>query len=167
VSLPILEIGDRLVSGLDHTLELEPSRPVRRLEVNGIGGRRRWPVNDKARSVEETLAPGTVVSEIARRHGLTPQQLFRWRHDARRSAKVGGDIGAPRFVPAVVEQPLGPGRQGPRRSWRGTADLTRPSHGSATGQNSPCGRRLNDGELAPDSDVSTSPSIKSARRLAE
>jgi hypothetical protein len=39
VNLPILEIWDRLVFGLDHTLELEPSRPVRLVEViNGIGG---------------------------------------------------------------------------------------------------------------------------------
>ena len=38
---------------------------MRRVEViNGIGGRRRWPVNDKARIVEETLAPGAVVSEM-------------------------------------------------------------------------------------------------------
>ena len=72
------------MSGLDPTLE--PSRPVRRVEIiNGIGGRRRWSVDDKARIVEETLAPGAVVSEIARRHGLTPQQLFGWRRAARRS----------------------------------------------------------------------------------
>ena len=92
------------MSGLD--LTLEPSRPVRRVEIiNGIGGRRRWSVDDKARIVEETLIPGAVVSEIARRHGLSPQQLFGWRRDARRSAGVGEDAGRPRFVPAVVEQP--------------------------------------------------------------
>jgi transposase len=62
-------------------------------------------VDDKARIVEETLAPGAVVSEIARRHGLTPQQLFGWRRDARRAAEVSEDIGAPRFVPAMVEPP--------------------------------------------------------------
>jgi transposase len=78
---------------------------VRRLEIiNGIGGRRRWSMDDKARIVEETLAPGAVVSEIARRHGLTPQQLFGWRRAARRSVDGGDDIGSPRFVPAVVEQ---------------------------------------------------------------
>ena len=92
------------MSGLEPTLE--PSRPVRRLEIiNGIGGRRRWSVDDKARIVEETLASGAVVSAIARRHGLTPQQLFGWRRAARRSAEVSDDIGTPRFVPAVVEQP--------------------------------------------------------------
>jgi transposase len=92
------------VSGLDPTLE--PSRLVRRVEIiNDVSGRRRWSVDDKARIVEETLAPGAVVSAIARRHGLTPQQLFGWRRGARRSAEVSDDLGSPRFVPAVVAQP--------------------------------------------------------------
>lgn len=92
------------MSGLDPTLE--PSRPVRRVEIiNGIGGRRRWSVDDKARIIEETLVPGAVVSEIARCHGLTPQQLFGWRRAARRSAGDGAGASQPRFVPAVVEHP--------------------------------------------------------------
>jgi len=109
------------VSGLEPTLE--PSRSVRRVEIiNGIGGRRRWSLDDKARIVEETLAPGAVVSEVARRHGLTPQQVFGWRRDARRSAEGGDDVGSPRFVPAVVEQaspkPVRKPRK-PRRVGRG------------------------------------------------
>ena len=92
------------MSGLDHTLE--PSRPVRRLEViSGIGGRRRWSVDDKARIVEETLVPGAVVSEIARRHGLTPQQVFGWRRARPATGDGDGEAGSPRFVPAVVEHP--------------------------------------------------------------
>ena len=92
------------MSGLDPTLE--PSRLVRRLEIiNGIGGRRRWSVDDKARIVEETLAPGAVVSEIARCHGLTPQQVFGWRRAARRTVDGDDEAGSPRFVPAVVEHP--------------------------------------------------------------
>ena len=62
-------------------------------------------MDDKARIVEETLVPGAVVSEIARRHRLTPQQLFGWRRAARRSAEAGEGAGAPSFVPAVVEEP--------------------------------------------------------------
>jgi transposase-like protein len=31
----------------------------------------------------ESLAPGVVISEVARRHYLWPQQLFAWRHQAR------------------------------------------------------------------------------------
>lgn len=90
---------------------------MRRLEIiNGIGGRRRWSVDDKARIVEETLAAGAVVSEIARRHGLTPQQLFGWRRAARRSTGVE-DAGTPRFVPAVVE-PATPALVGKQRKPR-------------------------------------------------
>ena len=79
---------------------------VRRLEViTGTGRRRRFSEDDKARMVEETLTPGAVVSEIARRHGLTPQQLFGWRRQARRPVEVIAETQAPVFVLAVVEAP--------------------------------------------------------------
>ena len=32
------------------------------------------------------MAPGAVVSEVARRHGLSPQHLFTWRRQAKREA---------------------------------------------------------------------------------
>ncbi|WP_246784597.1 transposase [Bradyrhizobium sp. CIR3A] len=55
---------------LDHTLKSDVT--ARQLEVITETGRRRWfSRDDKARIVEETLVPGAVVSEIARRHGLT------------------------------------------------------------------------------------------------
>ncbi|GAU86987.1 hypothetical protein BIWAKO_06935 [Bosea sp. BIWAKO-01] len=71
---------------------------MRRFEViTGAIGRRRWSADERARILEETLVPGAVVSEVARRHGLTPQQLFTWRREARRAAQT-----LPAFVPAVV-----------------------------------------------------------------
>ncbi len=83
------------MSRLDH--RLEPSTEVRRFEViNGAMGRRRWSSDERARILEETLVPGAVVSVVARRHGLTPQQLFTWRREARKAAE------APTFVPAVI-----------------------------------------------------------------
>jgi transposase len=91
------------VSGFE--LTLEPQRLPRRIEViNGAGGRRRWSADDKARILEETLVPGAVVSEVARRHGLTPQQLFGWRREARRALNAAAEAPAG-FVPAVVEAP--------------------------------------------------------------
>ena len=82
---------------------LEPERAVRRIEViTGAGGRRRWTVDDKARIVEETLERGASVSVVARRHGLTPQQVFAWRREARKRSEAGDDAG-PRFIPAMVE----------------------------------------------------------------
>jgi transposase len=100
------------VSGFEHTLE--PKRSPRRIEViNGAAGRRRWSADDKARIVEETLAPGAVVSEVARRHGLTPQQLFGWRREARRASAEAVEAPAA-FVPAVVEAPSSPPEPQPR-----------------------------------------------------
>ncbi|MFG1423112.1 IS66-like element accessory protein TnpA [Roseixanthobacter liquoris] len=84
------------MSGLDH--RLEPEVEVRRFEViTGAMGRRRWTADERARILEETLVPGAVVSAVARRHGLTPQQLFTWRREARKASET-----IPAFVPAVV-----------------------------------------------------------------
>ena len=79
------------------------TEPVRRIEVfTGAGRRRTWSAEDKARIVAETLNEGENVCAVARRHGLSPQQLFGWRRQARRA--VGGiENAAPKFVPAVVE----------------------------------------------------------------
>jgi transposase len=82
---------------LDHMLE--PPRPVRRLDViTGSGGRRRWSADEKARILEEALAPGVVVSEVARRHGMSPQHLFTWRREAKRRAADDRLV----FTPVVV-----------------------------------------------------------------
>jgi transposase len=87
------------VSKLDHTLEPEVT-PIRRLEViTGTGRRRRFSEDDKTRVVEETLAPGAVVSHVARRYGLTPQQLFSWRREAR---ERGAESKAVSFAPVVI-----------------------------------------------------------------
>jgi len=57
---------------------------VGRLEVpTDRSGRRRWSAEVKGRLVRESLAPGATVSGVARRHGLMPQQLTRWRRLAR------------------------------------------------------------------------------------
>ena len=90
------------MSTLDHTLKPEVTE-VRRLEViTGTGRRRHFSEDFKAQVVEETLVVGAVVSEVARRHGLSPQQVFTWRRQAR---QLAGDTenAAPMFVPAVVE----------------------------------------------------------------
>lgn len=87
-------------------LMVEPKAvEVRRIEViSGTGRRRRFSDEDKARILEETFAPGAVVSHIARHHELSPQQLFTWRRAARRRFDSPADE-CPDFVPAVVETP--------------------------------------------------------------
>jgi transposase len=106
------------VSTLDHTLKPEATE-VRRLEViTGTGRRRKFSEDFEGKVVEETLVAGAVVSEVARRHGLSPQQLFGWRRQARQLA-AGVEKAAPRFVPAVVETPP-PTGAAPRRRHKRT-----------------------------------------------
>jgi transposase len=62
-------------------------------------------MDDKARIVAETLEPNAIISEVARRYGLRPQQVFAWRREARRQA-ASVQQESPAFVPAVVEVPL-------------------------------------------------------------
>jgi transposase len=90
------------MSAFDRRVDPEV-REVRRLEViNGALGRRRWSVEAKARIVAESLAPGVVISEVARRHDLRPQQLFAWRHQARQGRLVL-PAEALAFVPVVTD----------------------------------------------------------------
>ena len=51
-----------------------------RIEViTGSQRRRRWTTEQKLRIIEESYEPGTTVSEVARRHGVAANLLFRWR----------------------------------------------------------------------------------------
>jgi transposase len=78
------------------------TEPVRRLEVfTGTGRRRKWSHEDKARIVAEIMASGDSVCAVARRHGLSPQQLFGWRRHLREAAACEAE--ELRFVPAVVD----------------------------------------------------------------
>jgi transposase len=72
----------------------------RRIEVlTGPGRRRKWSDDDKARIVAETLEPGAVVTEVARRRHVSPQQVFDWRRQARVASAVAAAPSVPTFVP--------------------------------------------------------------------
>ena len=79
----------------------------RRIEVlTGPGRRRKWSDDAKARIVAETLEPGAVVTEVARRWQVCPQQLFGWRRERRRLGTAGpAATPPPAFVPIVAEPP--------------------------------------------------------------
>ena len=50
------------------------------IEIITDGGRRRrWPAAEKMRIVEETLEDGASISVVARRNGVAPNLLYRWR----------------------------------------------------------------------------------------
>ena len=89
------------MSGLERRFE------PRRLEViNDARGRRVWSADAKAAVLDETLLPHAVVSVVARRHGLTPQQVFGWRREARRALEaVQASTSSIGFVPAVIAEP--------------------------------------------------------------
>jgi transposase len=77
--------------------------PVHRLEVfTGTGRRRSWTAEQKARIVAESYEGEETICAVARRHGLTPQQLFSWRREARRRMEDGVGESGPAFVPVVV-----------------------------------------------------------------
>src|SRR3954469_8181143 len=76
---------------------------VHRLEIfTGAGRRWTWPAEVKARIVAESLALGATACGVARRPGLSPQQLFAWRRAARPRA-AGAEEALPSFVPVLLE----------------------------------------------------------------
>ena len=78
----------------------------RRIEVvTGPGRRRKWSDDDKARIVAETLEPGAVVAEVARRWQVCPQQVYGWRRERRLGTEGPAPTTPPEFVPIVAEPP--------------------------------------------------------------
>jgi transposase len=85
---------------VDHIVDASGRRGGVDIRV-GVGRRRRWRAEDKGRIVSESYAPGAVVSEVARRHDITPQHLFAWRKAARAGRLTLAAAESPMFVPVV------------------------------------------------------------------
>jgi transposase len=99
---------------------LPKSEPVRRVEVfTGAGRRRRWSLEQRRRIIAESYADGETVSVVARRHALTPQQLFAWRRHARQRAAESGRQNGLAFAPVVVA----PVEKGASASWPSTGTM--------------------------------------------
>src|SRR5205085_1670144 len=47
--------------------------------ITGVARRRRFSTDLKLAVVAETMQPGMSISYVARRHGLSPSLVFRWR----------------------------------------------------------------------------------------
>src|SRR6267154_1169040 len=85
---------------VDHVFDT--SRPRGRVDIHvGVGRRRRWSAEVKGRIVAESYAPGAVVSEVARRHDITPQHLLAWRKAALAGRLTLPAEEAPMFVTVV------------------------------------------------------------------
>jgi transposase len=81
--LELKELRHMSISESMHMSKPGPEAP-RRIEVfTGAGRRRTWTAEEKAAFVAESHVAGETVCGVARRHGLTPQQLFTWRREAR------------------------------------------------------------------------------------
>lgn len=78
---------------------------VSRLEIIATGSRRRWSSAEKHRIVAEALSAPRNVSATARRHALSPGQLFTWCRLARAGElSAGGDVG---FAPVLIAPEAG------------------------------------------------------------
>jgi transposase len=88
----------------------KPDRTRRGEVLVGLERRRRWSMTEKLSIVAESFEPGAIVSHVAHRHGIRPQQLFDWRRQVRE--RVPGSLAAasstpteaPGFTPVVVAQ---------------------------------------------------------------
>lgn len=98
---------------------------VTRFEVfTGAGRRRDWSPEVKASILAESFSGQETVCSVARRHGLSPSQLFTWRRQLRKQME-SQSAAVPAFVPAVVdvgpaEEPA-PAIQRPKRRRRSKA----------------------------------------------
>jgi hypothetical protein len=50
------------------------------------GHRRKFSATDKCRIVEEAARPGSSLSQVARRYGIAPRVLFRWKQELAQAA---------------------------------------------------------------------------------
>jgi transposase len=54
--------------------------------ITSVQRRRRWSAEEKRSMVEEAEQPGSSVSQVARKYGVNPNQIFSWRRLMRAGA---------------------------------------------------------------------------------
>jgi transposase len=75
-----------------------------RIEViTGVGRRRSWTAEQKARIVAESCLPSTTVSAVARRYAINTNQLFEWRRELGANRARFDVEPEPSFVPLIVD----------------------------------------------------------------
>jgi transposase len=69
------------------------------------GPRRKYPLADKLRILQETRQPGASVSDVARAHGVNANVVFGWRRLAKRGLLRAPDPGSAQLLPVKIESP--------------------------------------------------------------
>jgi transposase len=94
--------SDRFNFNVDLKVKTEAT-PIRRIEViTGVERRREWSDEEKLTIIAESSQDGVVISDVARRHGLRPQQLFNWRNEFRKRETRLICGGTPAFTPVMI-----------------------------------------------------------------
>jgi transposase len=78
--------------------------------ITGPERRRRWSEEQKRAIVAASLAPGAIVSDVARRADISAGQIYRWRQKLRATAAAAG------FTPVLIapaDSPAGTAEGGP------------------------------------------------------
>lgn len=61
--------------------------------ITTVERRRKWSLDEKKQIIEETYREGHSVSQVARKYGITPSQLFYWRRLMEKGALSGISYG--------------------------------------------------------------------------
>lgn len=69
------------------------------------GPRRKYPLADKLRILQETRQPGASVSDVARAHGVNANVVFGWRRLAKRGLLRAPNPESAQLLPVKVESP--------------------------------------------------------------
>ncbi len=81
----------------DRTFQILDASPART--------RRTWSGSVKERIVAEAIAPGANVSAVARAHGVSVQQVFRWRREAQKAVAAEAPVAFVALAPMEKVEP--------------------------------------------------------------
>jgi transposase len=96
----------RFNRNVDHKVKTEASRVQRVEEITGVERHREWTDEEKLAIIAESCQEGVVISDVARRHGLRPQQLFKWRNEFRKRNVDGLQCGLPPVAGRGAGEPV-------------------------------------------------------------
>lgn len=75
---------------------------MRGVEILGVERRRRWPDAMKLAILAEVNTNGWTLSDVARRHDVTRQHIYQWRHEMRAKGLCPSED-APQFLPVELD----------------------------------------------------------------